>query len=562
MIIEDKIIVKNYKCFDDEGGGFERIMPLNVIIGKNNSGKSTLIELVDFMQAGNGPIAHTGRDNGIPPEVIVTHLISEEEYLKILNSVNSRDHMLQGDYTDFGIDFTNNTYKYIFKGGKGNISKSTNNIYPDTNQIIDTVNSTIQNSFTNKIFCKIAAERDIVPEKSNQHSGFLLRPNGENATNTIQRLINRTSLNSRNLIEIKLLEELNLIVNPDIEYTRILVQEDDSGFWEIFFENANKKGIALSNMGSGIKTVLLVLLNLVVRPVMEKENKDSYVFAFEELENNLHPSLQRRLYNYIIEYSKKHSAYFFITTHSNIVIDIFGANENAQIIHVENDGVRSRTTTVLSSKETKHILHDLGIKASDLLQCNGVIWVEGPSDRNYINKWLEILAPDLKEGLHYSIMFYGGRLLANLSFDSESFNKEVIPLLKINRNAFVIIDRDGKITSPKLNDTKKRINQEIGDNHCWITEGREIENYLSGEVVTNWLLGRHGTNVQFVNDKNTKLEDNIRNSTKRNILTYNSSKTLYSSEIREFIDPDSLNVMDLKARLQRLVEVIREWNRM
>ncbi len=174
---------------------------------------------------------------------------------------------------------------------------------------------------------------------------------------------------------------------------------------------------------------------------MEKENKDSYVFAFEELENNLHPSLQRRLYNYIIEYSKKHSAYFFITTHSNIVIDIFGANENAQIIHVENDGVRSRTTTVLSSKETKHILHDLGIKASDLLQCNGVIWVEGPSDRNYINKWLEILAPDLKEGLHYSIMFYGGRLLANLSFDSESFNKEVIPLLKINRNAFVIIDR-------------------------------------------------------------------------------------------------------------------------
>lgn len=563
MIIEDKIIVKNYKCFDDEGGGFERIMPLNVIIGKNNSGKSTLIDLVEYMLDGDGPIARTYTFNGNLPEIIVTHLVSEEEYSKILNSGQSRDIMLLGDYSSYGIDFKNNIFKYIFSGGgKKIISKSTSDIYPDTQQIIDTVKDTIPKTFTNKLFCKIAADRDIVLEKSSQQSGFKLQANGENATNAIQQLINRKSLKRHNLIEQKLLEELNSIINPDIKFTRILVQIDDNDYWEILFEDANKNRIALSNMGSGIKTVLLVLLNLIARPEYENESKNTYIFAFEELENNLHPSLQRRLYNYIIEYSKKHSAYFFITTHSNIVIDIFGANEHAQIIHVENDGVRSKTTTVLSNEGTKRILHDLGIKASDLLQCNGVIWVEGPSDRNYINKWLELLAPDLKEGLHYSIMFYGGRLLSNLSFDSESFNKEVIPLLKINRNAFVIIDRDGKITSPKLNETKRRINQEIGDDHCWITEGREIENYLSEEVVTNWLLGRHGTNVQFVNDKNTKLEDNIRNSTKRNILTYNSSKTLYSSEIREFIDSNSLNRMDLKDRLTRLVEVIREWNRM
>ncbi|MBK9248674.1 MAG: AAA family ATPase [Ignavibacteria bacterium] len=564
MIIEDKIVVKNYKCFDDEGGGFERIMPLNVIIGKNNSGKSTLIDLVEYIQYGDGPIAYTGRINGNLPEVIVTHSISEKEHSKILEeSVTNRDNMLLGDYSDYGIDFKNNIFKYIFSGGDKKISsKSTSDIYPDTQQIIDSVKNRIPKSFTNKLFCKIAAERDIVREKSSIEDKFVLQPNGVNATNAIQQLINRTSLIRHNLIEKKLLEELNLIINPDIIFTRILVQNNDNDYWEIFFEDANKNRIALSKMGSGIKTVLLVLLNLIIRPEYKEESKATYIFAFEELENNLHPSLQRRLYNYIIEYSKKHSAYFFITTHSNIVIDIFGANENAQIIHVENDGVRSKTTTVLSTKETKHILHDLGIKASDLLQCNGVIWVEGPSDRNYIYKWLEILDPDLKEGLHYSIMFYGGRLLANLSFDSESFNKEVIPLLKINRNAFVIIDRDGKITSPKLNDTKRRINLEIGDDHCWITEGREIENYLSDEVVTNWLLGRHGTNVQFVNDKNTKLEDNIRNSTKKNIVTYNSSKTLYSSEISEFIDPDSLNIMDLKNRLTRLVEVIREWNRM
>ncbi len=32
------------------------------------------------------------------------------------------------------------------------------------------------------------------------------------------------------------------------------------------------------------------------------------------------------------------------------------------------------------------ILSDIGFKASDILQANGVIWVEGPSDRIYINR--------------------------------------------------------------------------------------------------------------------------------------------------------------------------------
>ena len=59
--------------------------------------------------------------------------------------------------------------------------------------------------------------------------------------------------------------------------------------------------------------------------------------------------------------------------------------------------------------------------------------------------------------MHYVIMFYGGKLLSNLCFDFDWLQKEVIPLLKINCNAFVVIDRDGKTISTKLNETKKRI---------------------------------------------------------------------------------------------------------
>ena len=33
------------------------------------------------------------------------------------------------------------------------------------------------------------------------------------------------------------------------------------------------------------------------------------------------------------------------------------------------------------------MLNDLDVRASDLLQSNGIIWVEGPSDRIYIKRW-------------------------------------------------------------------------------------------------------------------------------------------------------------------------------
>ena len=50
MTINNNIIVKNYKCFDSiEGGGFDKILPINLIIGKNNSGKSSLIDLIQFL---------------------------------------------------------------------------------------------------------------------------------------------------------------------------------------------------------------------------------------------------------------------------------------------------------------------------------------------------------------------------------------------------------------------------------------------------------------------------------------------------------------------------------
>lgn len=556
MIIEDKITVKNYKCFDSTGGGFDRIMPINVIIGKNNSGKSSLIDLIKYLIQNDNKITEVGRDN-IKAEVIIEHSLLEDEIIAVFPSNTSEGGIPGRSHLEYGKKFIGEKYCYSVGEKKQKAFKKFDVSYvQQASKYINGLANRIQIPFVNMFFCYITAERDIVSEGSNSQIQF--SPNGVGATNAIQQIINRTDRDSR-LIEIELLRELNAIINPDIEFSRILVQQDVNNNWEIFFENSESNRIALSKMGSGIKTVLLVLLNLIVRPVIENKNRNSYVFGFEELENNLHPSLQRRLYNYIKEYSEKYQAYFFLTTHSNVVIDSFGIYKNSQIIHVVNDGLKSISTTLLSYTNTKDILSDLGLKASDILQSNGVIWVEGPSDRNYINKWLEILAPELKEGLHYSVMFYGGRLLSNLTFDFEWFNKDVIPLLKINRNAFVILDRDGKTMNAKINETKSRISHEIGANNYWITKGREIENYLSDSVVRKWLLNDHSYKTEFTNEKNEKLENNILNC--RAKIKYNLSKTVYSAEIVKYFDSDNLNILDLEQKLKVLILKIKEWNK-
>lgn len=42
------LFVQNFKCFGAELQGFERVRRLNLIIGRNNTGKSVLLDLVRF----------------------------------------------------------------------------------------------------------------------------------------------------------------------------------------------------------------------------------------------------------------------------------------------------------------------------------------------------------------------------------------------------------------------------------------------------------------------------------------------------------------------------------
>lgn len=486
---ELSIKATNYKCFRSESG-FDSICRVNLIIGRNNSGKSSLLDIIEIVVSGKYVVDQTNWRKGQRPNFIFEATITREDVDKVF-AVNTSGGTIRGNHNTYGKAYIGKTLKW----SKDNENTDNSNFIECDDEGIDPPLKSAENyaqvlsnrmpiPLEGKVFRRLLAERDILPEKS-QPKNLTIGTNGAGITNVIQNFINRSDLPS-DLVESSLLSALNSIFSHDAFFTDVVCQLHGNEDWEIFLEEEFKGRIALSNSGSGLKTVISVLACLVLVPHLEGKPLSEYVFGFEELENNIHPALLRRLNDYIYRLAKEKDFSYFLTTHSNVLIDQFSKQNDAQIVHVALRESVATCTTANTYIKNHGILDDLDVRASDLLQANGIIWVEGPSDRIYLNRWISLWSDgELKEGSHYQIIFYGGRLLSHLSADDPGSFESGISILNTNRNAIMLIDSDKKNRQASINATKQRIDHEFSklQAFCWITKGKEIENYIPSDVV-------------------------------------------------------------------------------
>lgn len=551
--------VRKYKCFGEEYQGFDTIKKFNVIIGKNNSGKSKLLEALEYFVKNGIQVSYI-------PDIQIGNTFTKEQLIRVF-----ADNVSSGT---LGNVLGNNSYSHWDLVGKYLVGHPyTLSLYGDDKKIdtdlsyfkahlraepiISPMLQKIQiiNPFDGYHYLHLQAERDIKKEKINfdkKLSFDFIDKDASHITDLIARMLNDESGNQNHwqeYIENDFLDLINKIVSPEIQFSRIYTKTNSVGTYEIYLEEKGKGGIKLSDCGSGLKTVIATLTLLHIIPFLTQENK--FVYALEELENNMHPSLERKLLFHIKDYIMTNKdMLLFLTTHSNVVIDLFGNDNNSQILRVTNDGHYSTVQKVDTWNDKKNLLDELGIKASDILQSNCIIWVEGPSDRIYINKWIQLFntGSPLQEGLDYQCVFYGGALLAHYSADDNG----LINLLKVNKNSYVVMDSDKRSSDGTLKQRVQEIAVAMPDNH-WITAGKEIENYLPKEAISAY-FGEETEIEQYALFPDLYKE-------RKDVDTFD--KVSFASEI---IQKDEYNVsnlekcLDLKEQMKKLIDFIKAAN--
>ena len=200
-----------------------------------------------------------------------------------------------------------------------------------------------------------------------------------------------------------------------------------------------------------------------------------------------------------------------------------------------------------------------------MLQSNGIIWVEGPSDRIYIRRWLHVITQGkLTEGAHFTFMFYGGKVLNHFDASPPEELPEKLQMLSINRNIAVIMDSDrapystttktGKKRKPRLNlnKSKRLIIEEIErcDGFSWVTSGKEIENYVSNEVWETVCGGRVRIPHEYIDIPNLP-----------QVRKVSSTKVELAHLVEPHINLDNIRgTLDLEAKVNELAKRIGRWN--
>jgi predicted ATPase len=382
--------IENYKSYEDSGP-IHFGQGLNIVIGKNNSGKSALLEALKIQEMPRYEHVNEDIDLRVPrsQKIKITINMTQSEFRDAIGDYFIFPYPRSGKEIDVYEIFSREHIEILltFESGMPALFDKTEpfaRYQADENLYLNCVLSDITsgNFLIKEATCGPFMCPPFVQAIDFINSGFLFSPQRNASAVSPARGGEALSRDASNLAI-----KLNDIKNNRVRFDRLcdhmrelfpsvkditipIIQNNlQVHIWGADPATAREElSVSLDACGTGIGQALAIL-------VVAIETKGGLIII-DEPNSFLHPGASKKLFQILSTLYDDNQ--YIVATHSSELISLAPPN---QIVHVENDRMRSHAKTIDADdvEIIRHLLRDIGCNLSDILSADCVVWVEGPT---------------------------------------------------------------------------------------------------------------------------------------------------------------------------------------
>lgn len=377
--------LKNIRCFEDTGN-VELSLRINVFVGKNNAGKTTIVNSILNLQQGFA-----------------------------MGGESMRPHKSDSSFQKFGLLWPADSISNGLGIGAGPQSIIVTHVFdgggrlPQSTHQLGTHQPVFYQTRPDAVFEPFLARRKAVAFQEVINSGV-----SNIVTGNHQHIYSR-------------IDEIAVSGHPRHEIFRTAMRDilgfeittrPSGGGKEAGYYYDLKNFVPLQRMGDGVSEIVAMIVELCIA-----EDK---IFVVEEPETNLHPSGLKSLMKLFRSASERNQ--FIVTTHSNIVVRELASQRHSKLFRVfktaESLSSASAIEEVGNSKEERQeLLKELGYDFADFDLFSGWLFLEESSSETIINK---ILVPNFAPALAGKLRTYSAGGATKLEPSVEEFKRLMV----------------------------------------------------------------------------------------------------------------------------------------
>lgn len=261
--------------------------------------------------------------------------------------------------------------------------------------------------------------------------------------------------------------------------------------WDSLFNVslADENDISVNKRGSGIRRLILLNFFRAKAEILARTNNAKIIYAIEEPETSQHPHNQKLLIETLQELVEDYGCQIIITTHTPMLVKSLPLSSVRYIKKVE--GIPS--IRVNDENSLNEIANELGVLPDHNVKC--FFGVEGKHDIAFLKSISKIVNSNDNSVPNLEVAETNGHLIF-IPLGGSNLELWVSRMNGLNKPLFYLMDRDTQPPEPAK--YQNQFEAFLGEGHtAWITNKKELENYLHHSLITSLLPIYEGDGGNF-----------------------------------------------------------------